>query len=628
MAQRAGKIPANLSVPDGDSVIVSGTNWTHFTPVLSQSNQQITAYAVSNTTQSTSGTFNASNLSFAGAGNVSVGISNGSVMISATGGGVGGAGTNTFGMSDLGNSAGTTGGVTGTGIGFYFAGGNNVTLSQSLNGSTGTITVSGAAFRSHSFGVSDVGNTSGDTGRIQSANMAVLLAGSNNITLEVSKNVGSDAQTIYIKGQTNALTSQSNQALSAANGSFTFHTATFANSNGVSFSTGTQGLYASHNGLTAQSVQTQNMVSVLGSTGNVSFANSNGITFGGNNSTITASHNGITSQSNQALSGANGSFAFQTATFADSNGVSFSTGTQGMFATVRTNYAASDHSHGNPTLALTNLSGSTASGSAGLTLSLSANVGGGGLTNVNLSAGTTSQNLSAFVFSNANNVSFGLNGSTVTASASGGGGGGYSLYDYQNIDRISLNNITNMTATGVTQRPLFVPFELGGSLTQNAMHVQVSRAASGSNAFTLQAALYTFVNSTSLARLASLQNVFSNSDTASVSGVRLIRLTGWENAGTALTPGQYVMMLYASATATKSMNYSWMGGATVNPPVGMIGGGTNAVSTATTALSNIGWRGFQGRYTTTTASPPAGVAFNAVQQWTSGNVIYFHMGRT
>lgn len=44
------------------------------------------------------------------------------------------------------------------------------------------------------------------------------------------------------------------------------------------------------------------------------------------------------------------------------------------------------------------------------------NAPGGGITNVNISAGTTSQNLSRFVFSNSNNVSFGLNGSTITAS--------------------------------------------------------------------------------------------------------------------------------------------------------------------------------------------------------------------
>jgi hypothetical protein len=43
--------------------------------------------------------------------------------------------------------------------------------------------------------------------------------------------------------------------------------------------------------------------------------------------------------------------------------------------------------------------------------------GGALLTGVNVSGGTTSNNLTAVVFSNSNNVSFGLNGSTMTASA-------------------------------------------------------------------------------------------------------------------------------------------------------------------------------------------------------------------
>jgi hypothetical protein len=49
---------------------------------------------------------------------------------------------------------------------------------------------------------------------------------------------------------------------------------------------------------------------------------------------------------------------------------------------------------------------------------------GGGtlLSNINVSAGTTSNNLSAITFSNSNNVSFGLNGSVVTASAAAGSG--------------------------------------------------------------------------------------------------------------------------------------------------------------------------------------------------------------
>lgn len=52
---------------------------------------------------------------------------------------------------------------------------------------------------------------------------------------------------------------------------------------------------------------------------------------------------------------------------------------------------------------------------------------GGGITNINVSAGTTSQNLSNFVFANSNNVSFGLSGSTITASINAGAGGGIAL---------------------------------------------------------------------------------------------------------------------------------------------------------------------------------------------------------
>jgi len=62
----------------------------------------------------------------------------------------------------------------------------------------------------------------------------------------------------------------------------------------------------------------------------------------------------------------------------------------------------------------TNVSASATLNSAGLNLSLSAPAAG--LSNINVSAGTTSNNLSAIRFANANKMSFGLNGSTLTAS--------------------------------------------------------------------------------------------------------------------------------------------------------------------------------------------------------------------
>lgn len=161
-------------------------------------------------------------------------------------------------------------------------------------------------------------------------------------------------------------------------------------------------------------------------------SNSNGLTFGTNGSTVTASHNGLTSQSNQAVSAANGSFAFQTLTLADSNGVSFSTGTQGLFATVATTYAASNHSHGNPTLALTNLSGTTASASNGLTLSLSA-AAPGAVTLTNYATGNTTQSSSGTIA-----------GSSVIVRGSGGVSAGISNGSYV----IEGPALTSLSATG------------------------------------------------------------------------------------------------------------------------------------------------------------------------------------
>jgi hypothetical protein len=73
-----------------------------------------------------------------------------------------------------------------------------------------------------------------------------------------------------------------------------------------------------------------------------------------------------------------------------------------------TTAAMSNHSHGNPTLNLTNLSGTTASNSAGFTLSLSAGAGGPGGDAVAISAGDNSQITGTVNFSASNGITFGL----------------------------------------------------------------------------------------------------------------------------------------------------------------------------------------------------------------------------
>src|SRR6266536_5902356 len=81
-------------------------------------------------------------LSLAGGNNITLSQNGNAITIS---GGAAGGATNTFGMSNVGNTSGTSGVVSGSALQFVFAGGNNVTLSQSLNASSGTITISAAS---------------------------------------------------------------------------------------------------------------------------------------------------------------------------------------------------------------------------------------------------------------------------------------------------------------------------------------------------------------------------------------------------------------------------------------------------------------------------------------------------
>ena len=249
----------------------------------------------------------------------------------------------------------------------------------------------------------------------------------SNIIFQAAGNISlfASTDTVIFSAPAQSVQTQGSVQVQGSTGSIVF-----SNSNNVTFGANASTITASAS--FNQTVQTQGSVQVQGSSGAISFGNGNGITFGGNASTITASHNGLTSQSNQAVSAANGSSAFQTLSFANGNGVTFATGTGGLGASVETSYAASNHSHGNPTLALTNLSGSTASNSAGLTLSLSAAApGGGGATfSAGISGGNTSGNTGTvsnqIVFAGGNNItvsgSTNAGGMSVTISGANAGG--------------------------------------------------------------------------------------------------------------------------------------------------------------------------------------------------------------
>jgi hypothetical protein len=278
---------------------------------------------------------------------------------------------------------------------------------------------------------------------------------------------------------------------------------------------------ANSSNLAVSSVQSR-VIGIAGSnastaSGNVQFANGNNVTFGLNGNTITASASyaaqTVQTQGMVSVNGSTGNISITAGSGSSGgsmsvNGSSITFGVATNYSTnwtnITSNAAHSTHSHGNPTLALTNINGTTASASNGLTLSLSAVVpaqtnqgmtlnavgnttqvsslattanaltfegagiasvgfsnnrvvvsvpsGGGAGDGYNIIAagGSTAGTAATVVFSNANGVSFGLNGSTVTASVNAGGAagtiGGWEVFPAGN----------NTTASSLGQRSLYM----------------------------------------------------------------------------------------------------------------------------------------------------------------------------
>ncbi|MEK7569126.1 MAG: hypothetical protein AAB497_03365 [Patescibacteria group bacterium] len=184
-----------------------------------------------------------------------------------------------FGMSNIGNTLGTSGSGTGT---IVLAGGNNITLSQATGAGARTITIIGPAAGGGA-ALQGSGTYSQNTGTVQFGN-------SNGITFGLSNNGTMTASH-------NGLTIQSAQpvAISGSNGSFVFSTVSFGNLNGLSFYTSNGSIVGSYTAGGGGGAALQGSGTYSQNTGTVQFGNSNGITFGlSNNGVMTASHNGLT----------------------------------------------------------------------------------------------------------------------------------------------------------------------------------------------------------------------------------------------------------------------------------------------------------------------------------------------
>jgi hypothetical protein len=250
-----------------------------------------------------------------------------------------------------------------------------------------------------------------------------------------------------------------------------------------------------------------------------------------------------------------------------------------------------------------NISLSQSTDANGATISINqTGGGGGGLTNINVSAGTTSNNLSNIVFSNGNGVTFGLDGSTVTASVAVGGGvieSGYSPHgDYP------------LVVGQIGQGTLALDPDIFPDLTMNmvAMPINFSNAANSTGSFTVSnwLGLYTRnVSTISLAHSTSFTTGITFSGSANSSLYQ-----GWRNItfpwSTSVSGGRYwIGQIMRTTTGGVNCSFSQYLASQVNTNfLGNFGAATN-----TSAQLTLG----QGFYSASTTALPNSIAFTQIQ---------------
>ena len=209
-------------------------------------------------------------LTLAGGNNITLSQAGNAITIS---GGAAGGGSQSLGISNLGNTSGTSGIASGSAVRYLFAGGNNVTLSQSVNGASGTVTISAANQTTQTQNLHNVtlsGNTAGVMAQVSSGTLT--LAGGNNITLSQNGNAVSiiggaggagggialaNSQTTFTSGTANLVASGALTIASTTGQSFNLsvpQTSSLVGAGGITLSTSGSTVSISGPSATAQSI--------------------------------------------------------------------------------------------------------------------------------------------------------------------------------------------------------------------------------------------------------------------------------------------------------------------------------------------------------------------------------------
>lgn len=391
---------------------------------------------------------NTGTIVFSNSNGVSFGLNAGTLTASAVGGG--GGGSFSAGVSTVGNTLGNTGTVSNQ---IVLAGGNNITLSQSTNAGGATVTISGVntvAQTNQTVGVYASSQTYGQSSSSTVDARSVSYVGSGGVS------VGLSGGSILISGQTT--TPQTVQTVGVYASSQTYgqsssstidaRSVSYVGSGGVSVGLSGGSVLISGQTTTPQTAQTVGVYASSQTYGqsssstvdarSVSYVGSGGVSVGLSGGSVLISGQTTTPQTNQTVgmyavsntTGQSSSSTFDARSISfDGAGVAsigFSNGS--VVVSVPSGGGAGDGVNiiaaGTQTAATTgtvlfqNSNGLSfgMSNSSVVTASYTVPSTAGLISAVNVSAGTTSNNLSALTFANSNGLSFGLNASTITAS--------------------------------------------------------------------------------------------------------------------------------------------------------------------------------------------------------------------
>jgi hypothetical protein len=315
----------------------------------------------------------------------------------------------------------------------------------------------------------------------------------------------------------------------------------------------------------------------------VTFSNANNVSFGFDGSNITASAaagSGIAAVAGGTQTATNG-----TIVFSNSNNVSFGlSGSSQMTASVWINLSAGTTSN--------NLSAATFSNSNNVSFGLNGSVITASATvastqgSFNVSAGTTSNLLSAITFSNSNGVSFGLNASTMTASVA---------TSLTNI-RVSAGTTSNLLSAITFSNSNGVSFGLNGSTLTASVASSLTgiNVSAGTTSNNLSAV--TFSNSNGIAF-----GLNGSVVTAALGGLSSYRVDG--GPATALSMGNKSLyfeaivvpynitvtnLLWIASVQNSTSNVS--GGISFSAALYSLNGGTaGSLSLASSGSTNLTW---------------------------------------